>query len=170
MPSERPRYIMRNATIFLNGDSLLGQASEIGFPSLKRKMEKVFNAGQETEIEVPVGHEMPEISFKMTGLHPSVLKLYGLKIGAETEYMATAAEVDDDGEEHSVVCYFRGIMTEVKPDSHKRGDMTEADYTLSFRYYKLEIDGQPIIELDAFRVVIAGEDQTAGIRRALLIG
>lgn len=170
MATERPRQIMRNATVWVDRNSMVGQASEIGFPELKRKMEKIFNGGMETEIEVPMGFETPEISFKMTGFLPEVLKLFGLRIGVETEYFATAANVDDDGTEHSMACYFRGIITEMKPDSHKRGDKTEIDYKMAFRYYKLEIDGQPIYEIDPFEIKIGGQSQTAGIRRAMMLG
>jgi P2 family phage contractile tail tube protein len=169
MASERPRYIMRNATIWVNRISQIGQASEIGFPSLKRKMEKVFNGGMEVEIEVPMGYEAPDVSFKMTSVDPAVLTLFGLAIGVETEYMATAALVDDDGTAHSAVAYFRGIMSEVTPDSHKRGDKSEVEYKMSFRYYKLEIDGQPIYEVDPFEIKVAGQSQTQNTRRAMLV-
>lgn len=169
MASERPRYIMRNAALFLNRVSYIGQASEVGFPQMKRKMQEVFNAGMEVPIEVETGFEMPEQSFKMTGFDPATLQLFGLAIGTETEIMATAANVDDDGTTHSMVAYIRGKIKEVKPDSHKRGNITEVDYAVSFRYYKLEIDGQPILEMDPFGVSVGGVSQTANIRRALLV-
>lgn len=170
MASERPRHLMRNATIWVNRLSQIGQTSEIGFPELKRKTEEVFNAGMEVPIDVAMGYEKIENSFKMTGFDPEILKLFGLSIGTETEYMATAANVDDDGTTHSMVAYFRGMITEVNPDHHKRGDKTELEYKMSFRYYKLEIDGQPIYEIDPFEVKIGGVSQTAGIRRAMLVG
>ena len=91
MPSQSPRYIMRNANLFIDRENYVGQASEIGFGKLERKMEEVFNGGQEMPIEVPMGYEMPENSFKMTGFDPTVLKLFGLTIGVETEIMAVGA-------------------------------------------------------------------------------
>jgi len=170
MAKETPRYLMRNASIFINRETLIGQASEVGFPTLKRKMEKVFNAGMEVEIEVPMGYDMPEVSFKFTGHDPQTLKLFGLAIGVETEFMATAALVDDDGTTNSMVADVRGFISEVKPDGHKRGDLSEVEYTVSFRYYKLEIGGEPVYEIEPFGVSVGGVSQTAGIRRALLAG
>lgn len=170
MATERPRHIMRNATIWVDRVSQIGQASEIGFPSLKRKTEEVFNGGMEVAIEVAMGYEAPELNFKLTGFHPEVLKLFGLAVGVESEYMATAANVDDDGTAHSMICYFRGMLSEAKPDNHSRGKVTELEYTMSFRYYKLEIDGQPIYEIDPFEVKIGGVSQTAANRRAMLLG
>lgn len=169
MPKESPRHIMRNAALFIERENYVGQASEISFFKLERKMEEVFNAGMEVPIEVEMGYEMPEHSFKMTGFDPSVFKLFGLQIGTETEIMATAATVDDDGTTHSQVCYMRGKIKSVSPDGYKRGDMAEVEYEFSFRYFKLEIDGDPIYEMDPFGVSIGGVSQTANIRRALLL-
>lgn len=171
MATERPRNIMRNATLWLNRTSQIGQASEIGFATkLEQKMQEVFNGGMVTPIEVEMGYEMPENSFKMTGFDPEVLKLFGLAPGVETELMATAATVDDDGTTHSLVAYMRGKIKSVSPDSHKRGELTELEYEFSYRYYKLEIDSQPIIEVTPFDVLIGGVSQTANQRRAMLLG
>lgn len=169
MASELPRHVMRNATIWVGQFSQIGQADEIGFPELQRKMEEIYNGGMEVPIESPMGFEAPTVSFKLTGFHPETLRLFGLSIGTETEYMATAANVDDDGTTHSMVAYVRGIIKSVAPDSHKRGSITGVQYEMSFRYFKLEIDGQPIYEVSPFEVKIGGVSQTAGIRRALMV-
>jgi phage tail tube protein FII len=149
MSSERPRFIMRNATLWVDRISQIGQASEIGFPSLERKVEEVFNAGMVVPIEVQMGYEMPEVSFKMTSFDPAMLRLFGLAIGTETELMATAATAE--------------------MDAHTRGDKAEVSYEYSFRYYKLEIDGSPIYEVDPFNVSIGGVSQTQAERRAMLL-
>lgn len=169
MAGESPRYIMRNAALFVNRENYLGQASEIKFFELERKMEEIFNAGMEVPIEAEMGYEMPKHSFKMSGFDPSVLKLFGLSPGSETEIMATAATIDDDGTTHSQVAYMRCKIKSVSPDAYKRGDVAEIEYELSFRYFKLEIDGDPIYEMDPFGVSIGGVSQTAHIRRALLV-
>ena len=169
MPSQSPRYIMRNANLFIDRENYVGQASEIGFGKLERKMEEVFNGGQEMPIEVPMGYEMPENSFKMTGLDPTVLKLFGLAVGVETEVMAVGALVNDTGETSSATAFMRVLFKSTTLDAHTRGDKTEVEYELSIRHYKLEIDGQPIVEVDPFEVKIGGVSQTGDIRSALLI-
>jgi len=169
MAKESPRYIMRNAALFVNRENYLGQASEISFFTLERRMEEVFNAGMEVPIEVEMGYEIPEHSFKMSGWDPTVMKLFGLAIGAETEIMATAATVDDDGTTHSQVAYLRCKIKGVSPDAYSRGDLAEVEYELAFRYFKFEVDGEPIYEMDPFGVSIGGVSQTANIRRALLV-
>lgn len=169
MANERPRHVMRNANLFIDRENLIGQASEISFFKLEREMQEVYNAGMEVPIEVETGFKMPEHSFKMTGFHPTQLKLFGLAVGAETEIMATASNEDDDGTVHSMVAYLRCKIKSVDPDAFKKGDVAEVGYECAFRYFKLEIDGEPIYELDPFRVVIGGVDQFEARRRALLI-
>jgi P2 family phage contractile tail tube protein len=105
----------------------------------------------------------------MTSFDPAMLRLFGLAIGTETELMATAATADDDGTMHSQVAYLRGFIKKVEMDAHTRGDKAEVSYEYSFRYYKLEIDGSPIYEVDPFNVSIGGVSQTQAERRAMLL-
>jgi hypothetical protein len=168
--SELPRYILRNCTIFVDRISKIGQASEMELPVPKEKVEELRNAGMVMPIEVKLGYEKIDMKFKMTAFDPQVLKLFGLRIGDTREFMITGALVDEDGTVHSAVAYARGFMREVKADSWKPGDKkNENDYEVSVRSYKLEIDGNPIIEMDPFEVRIGGVSQTADIRRALLV-
>jgi len=168
--SELPKYILRNCTIFVDRVSKVGQASEIELPVPKEKVEELRNAGMVMPIEIKLGYEKVEMKFKMTAFDPQVLKLFGLKVGDVREFMATGALVDEDGQTHSAVAYVRGFLRETKADSWKPGDKkNENDYEVSVRYYKLEIDGENIIEMDPFEVKIGGISQTSDIRRALLI-
>jgi len=41
---------------------------------------------------------------------------------------------------------------------------------VSVKYYKLEIDGDPIYEMTPFDVKVGGVSQVEGIRRAMLLG
>lgn len=168
--SDLPRYILRNCTIFVDRISQIGQASEMELPVPKEKVEELRNAGMVMPIEIKLGYEKLEMKFKMTAFSPQVLKLFGLKIGDTREFMVTGALVDEDGATHSAVAYVRGFLREAKADSWKPGDKkNENDYEVSVRYYKLEIDGEPIVEMDPFEVKVGGVSQTDGIRRALLV-
>lgn len=168
--SDLPKYILRNCTIFVDRVSKIGQASEIELPVPKEKVEELRNAGMVMPIEIKLGYEKLEMKFKLTAFDPQVMKLFGLKPGSVTEFMATGALVDEDGTTHSGVAYVRGFLREAKADGWKPGDKkNENDYEVSVRYYKLEIDGEPILEMDPFFVSIGGVSQTDDIRRALLV-
>ncbi len=169
MGSETPRYILRNCTIFVDRVSQVGQASEITLPVPEETVEDLRNAGMVMPIEVKLGYEKLELGFKMTSFDPDVLKLFGLRIGDVREFMVTGALVDEDGTTHSAVAYVRGFLKKPEADTWKPGEMSSNDYQVSIRSYKLEVDGNPIIEMDPFEVRIGGVSQTADIRRALLL-
>ena len=167
--SELPRYILRNCTIWADRESKVGQASEITLPVPEEKLEEVRNAGMVMPIEVPLGYEKLEMSFKMTAFDPQVLKLFGLAPGREKEFMVTGALVDEDGTVHSAVAYIRGRLKKADPGGWKPGDMAETDFEVAIRYYKLEIDGQQVVEMDPFEVSVGGSSQTGAQRAAMLL-
>lgn len=169
MSKQMPSGIIRNWTMWADRDSKVGQADSLSLPKLERKVEEVFNAGMITPIEVPVGFEMPEFSFSFTGYDPDTMKLFGLAVGDEREFLATADPTDDDGEVHSAITYFRGYIKIIEMGELKRGDIESTKYELCWRYVRITYDGADIFEMDPFRVVVGGNDQTLESRRALLL-
>lgn len=169
MASNMPGFILRNCTAWIDRVSKLGQIGDVTLPVPQAKVEEMRNAGMVMPIEVMLGYEKLEASFKMPGFDPQVLKLFGLAPGVETPLMITGAAVDEDGTTHSAVANVRGFTKQADPGNWKPGEMAENDYQFSVRHYKLEIDGNPIFEMDAFDVKIGGVSQYAGIRKALLL-
>ena len=167
--SEMPRYIMRNCTIWADRESKVGQAKEITLPVPEMKLEELRNAGMVMPIEVGLGYEKLEASFKMTAFDPQVMKLFGLLPGREKEFMVTGALVDEDGTTHSAVAYIRANLKKIDPGGWSPGEMAETDFEVTIRYYKLEIDGDLVLEMDPFSVTVGGESQTADMRAAMLL-
>jgi uncharacterized protein len=164
-----PRFILRNCMLWADRESKLGQIGDITPPVPTKKLEEMRNAGMIKPREVSMGYEKLEFSFKMPGLDPQIIKLFGLKPGAENLFLITGALVDEDGDEHSAVMTIRGFMNKSDPGSWKPGDMAENDYAISVHYYKLEVDGDELIEMDDFDIRIGGTSQYSGIRNALLL-
>ena len=77
--------------------------------------------------------------------------------------------LDEDGDEHSAVMTIRGFLYKADHGSWKPGAMAENDLAVSVNYYKLEVDGEELIEMDDFDIKIGGESQYRGIRNALLL-
>jgi P2 family phage contractile tail tube protein len=169
MASNQPGFILRNCTAWLDRESKLGQFGDMTLPVPQMKVEEMRNAGMALPIEVSLGYEKLEASFKMPGLDPQVLKLFGLAPGADTPLMVTGATVDEDGTTHSAVANLRGFIKQADPGNWKPGEMAENDYQFAVRSYKLEIDGNPIFEVDLFDVKVGGVSQYAGVRNALLL-
>lgn len=166
--SDMPRFLLRNCTIFVDRVSQIGQASEVTLPVPTEKMEEMRNAGMVMPIDVPVGYEKPESSFKLKSFDPAVIKLFGLEIGVEKEFMVTGALAHEDGTINNATGYLRGRLMSHDPGSWKPGETGENDFKIAFRYYRLEVGGETLIEMTPFEVKIGGVSQTSGIRAALL--
>lgn len=167
--SNLPRYLLRNCMLWADRESQLGQVGDITPPALQEKMEEIRNAGMIKPREVSLGHEKLEFSFKMPAINPEIILLYGLKAGTETPFMITGALVDEDGTEHSAVLTIRGKLKGADMGTLKPGDMSETDLQCSVNYYKLEVDGDEIIEMDDFDLSVGGVSQYAGVRSSLLL-
>lgn len=167
--SDMPRYILRNCTIFVDRISKIGQANEITLPVPTEKVEEMRNAGMVMPIDVPMGYEKPEASFKLTAFDPQVIVLFGLAVGAEKEFMVTGALAHEDGTIINATAYIRGRLMSHDAGGWQSGEPSENDFSVTVRYYRLEVDGRTLIEMDPFNVSIGGVSQTAGIRAALLV-
>jgi P2 family phage contractile tail tube protein len=160
---------LRDCMLWADRTSKLGQIGDVTPPVPAEKVEEMRNAGMIKPREVQMGYEKLEFSFKMPGFDPQVLKLFGLRPGVETPFMITGALVDEDGTEHSAVMTIRGRIKQTDPGTWKGGDQAENDYMIAVNTYKLEVDGDPIFEIDDFDIKIGGVSQREGIRNALLI-
>lgn len=166
--SDMPRYVLRNCTIFADRVSKIGQASEITLPVPAEKVEELRNAGMVMPIDIPMGFEKMEAGFKLSGFDPQVIVLFGLEIGAEREFMVTGALAHEDGTVVNATAYIRGRLIKNDHGSWKSGDMAENDFSITLRYYKLEVEGSTLIEMTPFEVIIGGISRTQSIRSALL--
>ncbi|WFS02765.1 phage major tail tube protein [Rhizobium tumorigenes] len=169
MANHLPSFLMRNCMLYVDRVNKIGQIGDITPPVPKKKMEEMRNAGMIKPRDIDLGYEKLEFSFKMPGLDPQIIKLFGLKPGVETLFMITGALVDEDGTEHSAVMTVRGNINSSHHGSWKPGDQAENNYQCSVNYYKLEIDGENVLEVDDFDVVSGGVSQYAGIRNSLLL-
>lgn len=167
--SDMPRYIMRNCNLYANRVSLLGQVSEITLPVPAEKLEELRNSGMVMPIDIPMGYEKIEAGFKMPGFDPQVIELFGLAVGQEREFMATGALAHEDGTVVNATSYLRGRLIKGDPGSWKVGDMSENDYGVTVRYYKLEVEGRTILEMTPFDVSVGGNSVTQSIRNALML-
>lgn len=164
-----PRFIMRNCMLWADRENKLGQIGDITPPVPEEKLEEMRNTGMIKPRKVKMGFEALEFSFKMPGLDPQILKLFGLKPGDQNMFMITGALVDEDGEVHSAVMTLRGFLYKADKGSWKPGDLAENDYTVSVNSYKLEIDGAEILQVDDFDISVGGKSQYKPIRNALLL-
>lgn len=92
------------------------------------------------------------------------------KLGTQTRFvMRPAALGEGDRNADTIIATIGGLVTELGTDDLKPGTNSLLTLPMDVRYYRLEINGDEILEIDLVNAkrVIGGIDQLAGIRRAM---
>lgn len=158
-----------NMNLFVDGKGYAGRATEVNLPKLKRKTDEHRAGGMDGPVKMGMGMELMEASFSLSGISKDVLVFFG--VADETAFNGNfrGAFKDQKGVVVPVVATFRGMLEEVDPGSWKPGEKAESKFNCPLSYYKLEVDGQVVYELDPVNCIriINGKDEAAEERKAI---
>jgi P2 family phage contractile tail tube protein len=161
---------LKNLNLFGNGESFLGQVTEVKLPTLTRSMEDYRGGGMSGPVKLDMGQEAIELESKFGGLMRSILRQYGVTRhdGVQLRF-AGAYQREDTGAVDAVEVVVRGRHSEIDAGTAKAGDDTEFVVKTACSYYKLVINGQTEIEIDLVNMVeiVGGVDRLAEQRRAI---
>lgn len=161
---------LKNFNVFGNGESYLGQVTEVTLPTLTRSMEEYRGGGMSGPVQIDNGQEAIEIEHKYGGMMRSILRQYGViqHDGVQLRF-AGAYQRDDTGAMDAVEVVIRGRHQELGMGNAKAGDDTEFSVKTAASYYKLTINGRVEIEIDLVNMIerIGGVDRLAEQRRAI---
>ena len=153
----------------IGGVSFQGEVPSFTLPKLKIKTEAVRFGGTDAEVDMDQGVEKLECSFTTTGVRKEALALFGL--ADQDAFSATfrGGFKAKGGAVTPVVVTVRGMLTEMDSGDWKAGDKAEFKFAASLSYYKLEVAGEVIYEIDpvGYKRVINGVDQLAEMAAAL---
>ncbi|MBC3410272.1 phage major tail tube protein [Pseudomonas sp. SWRI107] len=160
---------LANLNLFVDGVSFQGDVPSLTLPKLTLKMEEHRGGGMDLPVELDQGMEKQEAAFTTTGVRREAMKFFGLADGTAFNGTFRGAFKGLKGAITPVVVTLRGTLKEVDMGDWKPGDKAEIKYSVGVTYYKLEVDGRLIYEIDALGMkrVIDGVDQLAAQRAAL---
>lgn len=158
-----------NTNLFVDGTSFQGDVPSLVLPKVTVKTEEYRAGGMDAPIEMDMGLEKLESSFVTNGVRKEALKYFGLADQTAFNGSFRGAFKGQKGEITAVTATIRGMLKEVDPGDWKAGDKAEFKYAVAVTYYKLEIDGTVMYEIDPVNSirVINGVDQLAAMRTAL---
>lgn len=158
-----------NTNLFVDGMSFAGDVPTLTLPKLTTKTDEYRGGGMAGAIEMDQGLEKMEASFITKGVRRESLKYFGLADGTAFNSTFRGAFRGHKGEVTAVVATLRGRLKEVDLGDWKAGDPAELKHAIAVAYYKLEIDGRLMYEIDmvAGVQVIDGKDQLLEVRNAL---
>lgn len=164
--------ILYDMNLFVDGRGYAGRIQEIKLPVIKPKMVQYNAGGMAAEVDVPMGRfEKLESEATLKSFSRDVLNTMRVLPGEQFAWVARGAMVSDDGTKTPVVVTMRGILSEVDMDTWKPGDEMPLKVSMSLRYYKLQIDGNDVYEIDPvnYKAIINGVDQLETTRQHLAI-
>lgn len=165
MPSK-----LKNFVLFADGNSYAGEVNEVVPPKLTRKLEEFRAGGMRTPVKVDMGTEALELEITAGGWMKELIKQWGGKgMGGVPLRFAGALQRDDTAEWSKVEIFMRGRWEEIDMGSAKAGDDTEFKGKAALSYYRLEWDGEVLIEIDPTGLIenVGGTDLMQTVREIL---
>ena len=145
----RPPKTLKNFGMYLNGNTYLGQATEIMLPKIDVKVDGMLGA-RFTEYPIFTGElSHLQVEFKLIDFSEETQKLVG-KYPATVSLMARGSLHDEvkPNETVPVVATLTGWITQYNPSAWVAGKNTEDSYTMICTYYKLAVKGVIVFEID----------------------
>ena len=164
-----PRKI-KNFSTFVDGINYAGEMPEVGLPKLTRKMEDYRSGGMNAGVKLDFGMEAMEAELTAAGYMSDLFKSWGeLRHDAVLLRFTGALQADDSEGVDALEVVMRGRFSEIDPGSAKAGEATTVKYKAALSYYKLTINGETLIEIDAVNMIeiVNGIDRLAEVRAAL---
>ncbi|WP_397452534.1 phage major tail tube protein [Pseudomonas sp. NA-150] len=161
--------MLYDTNLFVDGVSFNGDVPQLSLPKLTVKTDDYRGGGMAGPIEMDMGLEKMEASFTTHGVRREGLRFFGLADQTAFNGVWRGAFRGQKGAVTAVVASIRGMLKEVDPGDWKPGDKGEFKYAIATSYYKLEVDGRLLYEIDMVNSVrvIDGVDQLAAVRQAL---
>lgn len=161
---------LKNFALFVDGISYLGEVPEVSLPKLSRKMEDYRSGGMNAPVKLDFGMEAMEMDWTAAGYMKDIFAQWGaVRHDAVLLRFAGALQADDSEAINSLEVIVRGRHSEIDPGTAKPGDNTAIKVKSAISYYKLSMDGQILIEIDAVNMIelVNGVDRLAQVRTAL---
>lgn len=161
-----------NANVYLNGVSYMGRAEEITLPDVAPKMVDHKALGMVGELELPGGLSKMGMKIKWNAIYPDVMKQTHDVYKAMRLMIRASVETFENGSRVAqipAVIYVTAIPKKAGGLSFKPQDNVEREDEFNVTAYKLEIDGEEIVDIDIMANVwrVNGVDQLATYRANL---
>lgn len=162
--------ILRDFAVFVDGKGFAGEGKECKLPELKPIVEELEAGGLAAAIDIPMGRvEKLTSEFTLARFDSTVLRHFKVIEGQTLPFVVRGSLASQDGTTKPAVATMTGLIVEYKHEDLKPGKPAGTSIKLSLRYYKLEVDGQNVIEIDPINkiIMVDGEDQLAEMRAHL---
>lgn len=158
--------VLQGFNLFVDGRGYAAKVRECELPKLTIKTEEFQPGGFDAPVEMDMGLEKLETNFTLLDYDADVLKQFGLGHNNTVPVTLRGALSYGDGTTVPAVVQLQGMFREVEPPKFGKPGKLEMKATMSLKYYKLEINGETIHEIDVENMVriVGGVDYLASMR------
>lgn len=151
--------ILVDMNAFVDGEGFVGRANELKPPKVTKKMSEVFNGGMAAPVKVAHGYEALQAELSFQDPPKKLLKLMenNQLNGVPVRLLGTYHNPNSQGGTFNYEVVLTGTMQEMDPGAFKRGEQPTNKYIFSASYYRVDIEGETVIEIDAMKPFKAAE-------------
>lgn len=160
--------ILKNFNAYVDGRGYAGRIDEIALPKLTIQTEEHRAGGMDVPIEIDLGMEKLECELTFAEYDTELFRLFGLLDGNSIGITLRGA-LHAGTTTEPVIINLRGSFHELDAGTWKAGEKTTLKCRIAARYYKLTINDEELIEIDAENMIrrINGVDQLDAIRTVI---
>lgn len=142
---------LTNANLYVDGNNYLGKVQEIEAPTLKAKMAEHKALGMIGSVEFFAGFEKMEAKITWNSFYADAMKMAGNVFQTRQFQLRASLEQYDSsgrGAEVPLVIFMTGQPKDFPLGNYKQHDNVEAVSMIAVTYFRLEINGEVVSELD----------------------
>lgn len=154
--------------ILIDGRSMFGKCEEITLPVPSIKTADYVASGYDAPLVLDQGMEKLECNIVMAEYDNLVMQRF-MSVGAPVSLIARGA-LTSQGISGYISASIRGQIIKLDMGTWKPGETSSLSVDIVCSYYRLEMDGAEIMEIDVPNMIrrISGVDQLAMARAAIL--
>lgn len=165
--------VLKNMSLFIDGESYIGRVDSVTLPKLSRKMESWRAGGMAGAASIDLGFDDDALksNFSIGGhVKELLLKVGAVNLDGVQMRFAGAYQDDASGNYSKVEIIMRGRFQEVDRGDQKVGEKGDGmKVSVNNTYYKETVDGTIVQEIDALNFIhnVNGVDMLKEQRDAL---
>lgn len=164
--------VINNCVFRKDGEIIIG-AGSCTLPEITKKVESITGAGTGGEIEIPLKglYDAMTANIKFLNICDGIMLDDGevMEINVKAALQEVDRETHNTGVIKTMSASMKGVVKSLKPGDIAPGTKAEAEIEMAVTFYKLEIDGKEIYEIDKLNNIsrLNGKDVAQAIRSAL---
>jgi P2 family phage contractile tail tube protein len=173
MSNLRDSNIFQDFTVWVRDIGKIGECPNFQPPEINLQVEEFRGGGMDAPVEIPMGLEKIEFDFELHTWDEQVWTQIGYGVNSmDVPVYFRGYQISASGAERGVLIATRSLIKSIKPSKVEPGKKASLSVHLSCNYYRHEVEGRVLTEIDIFNrlTIIDGVDRSARARDILGYG